>query len=380
MPNEDQLDSMRFPPESHAMNAEAAATNSGLAEVKRRHALRSFSELTQRRQEASQSGYIVEGLLPARSIGILVGDSGIGKSPWLYMFGLCVAAEVPFLGLPTTRGEVLILDYENSPGDSEELVEHLRQHLGLDAVPESLTVWNANDCAPSFGQPTYTITDIITEWASSAESRVKLVIIDPLAAFNPDAEEKNSAATRMLATLRAMKRKYGLTFVLSHHRRKPPQDGHANLDDCQSPRGWFSDARGASALINGTDVCLGLDLPGIAHGLKNGRSPEELALVLRGFGRVRGEIGPLYLARTYDEDSKPLGYRKLVGAQLLFGDEQQRALAQLEPRFTTGQAKTAYGRGDQATSDWLQKCARLGLIRRVGRGQWEKTPDSGEGR
>ena len=235
-----------------------------IEEIKKKHALRSYLELSERRRELGTSDFVVAGLLPARSNGILVGDSGLGKSPLLYTLALCVAAGMPFLDLPTARGDVLILDYENSQGDSEELLERLRQHLGLDAVPNNLTVWNANDCAPRFGTLGYEATNIIRDWASATETSVKLVIIDPLSGFDPDAEEKNSAATKMLMGLRRINREFGTTHVLSHHRRKPSREpnGNVNLADCSQMRAWFLEARGAGALMNGVDVRLGVDLPG----------------------------------------------------------------------------------------------------------------------
>src|SRR6267378_1469177 len=46
--------------------------------------------------------FVVEGLLPRASINLLVGDSGIGKSPLAYQLALSVAAGIPFLGLPVS--------------------------------------------------------------------------------------------------------------------------------------------------------------------------------------------------------------------------------------------------------------------------------------
>src|SRR5258708_14136069 len=47
---------------------------------------------------------LVEGLLPPRSVNILVGDSGVGKSPLAYHLGLCFASGTPFLVLPVHSG------------------------------------------------------------------------------------------------------------------------------------------------------------------------------------------------------------------------------------------------------------------------------------
>jgi len=85
---------------------------------------------------------LVEGLLPAASVNILVGDSGIGKSPLAYQLALSVAAGVPFLGMSTRPAKVLLMDYENSAEDSQWILEQQRKHLGLAKFPDaSLVVW-----------------------------------------------------------------------------------------------------------------------------------------------------------------------------------------------------------------------------------------------
>jgi hypothetical protein len=142
-------------------------------------------------------------------------------------------------------------------------------------------------------------------------------------------------------------------------------------------RRWFEDARGSSALINGTDIRLGIDEPDIGVVGKDNAS-----LVVRGFGRIRGEIGPIYLAREVDDVDDPLGYRNLTGPELLFNPKQQTALASLPTEFAFKEAKAAYGHVDQATSNFLGQCIVHQLVRRVARGRYEKialqdVPDAG---
>src|SRR5579859_235175 len=56
----------------------------------------------------SSTQHLVQGLIPPRSVNILVGDSGIGKSPLVYQLGLAVASGTPFLDLPVTPAKVLL--------------------------------------------------------------------------------------------------------------------------------------------------------------------------------------------------------------------------------------------------------------------------------
>jgi len=199
--------------------------------------------------------------------------------------------------------------------------------------------------------------------------RPALAIIDSLAAYKPQAEEKNSDAGRMLREFRDVARDVGTSTLMVHHRRKMPRKADESAGPLENAnlRQWFQDARGASALINGSDVRLGVDAPDISAVQK-----DDVALVLRGMGRIRGEIGPFYMARDHDENGDPAGYRRLTGPELLFNEQQQKALANLPTRFTFKEAKLACGKSDQPTRNWLDRSADLGLVRHPGRGVYEK--------
>ena len=66
--------------------------------------------------EQTQKQFLVQGLLPAKSIAFAAGDSTIGKSPLVHQLALAVAEGVPFLGMPTKQSRVLLFDLENSLG------------------------------------------------------------------------------------------------------------------------------------------------------------------------------------------------------------------------------------------------------------------------
>src|SRR5262249_41266305 len=127
--------------------------------------------------------------------------------------------------------------------------------------------------------------------------------------------------------------------------------------------------RGARSLINGADVRLGVDAPGNTSGfaIMNGKYHEEIAMVLCGFARVRGQFPLVYLSRVRDENGDAMGYSVLSGPKLLFNEEREAAYAKLPDRFRFKDAKHAFGKGPQATTDFLNKCIGLGLLRKVGR-------------
>ncbi|MDA2924572.1 hypothetical protein MYX65_07940 [Acidobacteria bacterium AH-259-L09] len=98
-------------------------------------------------------------------------------------------------------------------------------------------------------------------------------------------------------------------------------------------------------------------------------------MITRGFWRVRGEIPLTYLARNYDDGSgEPLGYNQVKGAPLLCNEAQEETFAKLPDRFRFKDAKQQYGKGSQATTDFLNKCISCGMLRKV-KGGYEKVPD-----
>jgi hypothetical protein len=198
-----------------------------------------------------------------------------------------------------------------------------------------------------------------------------LVLIDPMSAVHASIEKSNGDATTFYQLLRRLIHDCGCSIINLHHRKKPPpprpgQPIAQSIEDSHSSRAWFTDARGASVLVNGVDVRLGVDIPGVT-----GAALTDIVLVMRGYSRVRGETPTMHLTREFDE-GEPLGYRKANGVQLLCNPDQEAAFTKLPNRFTFKDAKHEYGKRDQATKDFLDKCIAKGILRRVAKGTYEK--------
>jgi hypothetical protein len=336
----------------------AASPGSPLSELKRKWAIYTPGELKQRCKELEYGSLLIGGLIPRRTISIVAGDSGMGKSPLLYQAALCVAAGVSFLGRPVSQGRVLYLDFENGLGDVNVLVSQLSRHLGLTETPENLLTWNYNDAPPRWdaSQLSEMIRDVRPVW----------VLIDSLSGFAPECEEKASNVTHVFQNFRKSMRECETAITVVHHLKKPsvkPQEAPPPLEE--NPRQWFLQVRGSGNLINGCDVRIGVatsvkrkhgeDLDGRSH---------DVALVIGGYGRVRGKIATTFVARAQDEDDEPLGYDKLAGVSLLFNLEQEDAYRNLPDVFKFKDAQRVYGKGAQATTDFLKKCIGVGIMRK----------------
>lgn len=294
--------------------------------------------------------YLVEGFLPADEVHVAVGDSGLGKTPWAYQLGLCVATGRPFLGYKTHQGKVVYLDLENGPQDVLQVAESLCGYLGVSRFPEEFLVPN-----DEIGSE---MDEIVAQYKPS------LVIVDTLRPYKPMAETKNAEMASLLSKLRLVARSEHCAILLLHHIRKPGQDGPPNLEETPALE-WLQQASGARALINQTNTRVAFDYQRKA-------SHSETALVMKFCIKTRGEVGPIYLERVYRE-GEPIGYKRMVGAKLLGNSDQEAVYSRLPQRFSFGEAQSAYGKTADPTSKFLKKCINVGILEQpVYRGPYEK--------
>jgi hypothetical protein len=302
----------------------------------------------------TSSHSLVEGLIRARSVSVLIGDSGLGKSPLAYQLGLCVAAGVPFLGFNTHQGLVVYADHENGAKDGRALLHTVAGFLGLSVIPDNFICW-------------YEMGNAFNLMGVCHEFRPKMLIVDSLRSFNPSFEKSENAGQAMV-DLRHAAYKYSVAILGIHHIKKPGPFGPPTLEDAVLMH-WLNEAAGHRSIINQSDTRIAAALS---------KSHDDAAMVLRFHRRVRGETGPIYVARVLDGCGEPIGYRTMVGPELLSNSEQEEAFRRLPVgEFTFKQAKETYGRSDDPTSKWLKKCMAVGIVHRLRQGWYQKTPARG---
>jgi len=296
-------------------------------------------------EQSDTASYLINQVLRKCSVNIAVGDSGLGKSPFFYQMGLCLAAGVPMLGMQTKQCRVLYADLENPPDVSLQLKEEISRHLGLQAVPDDFLVCGFD------GQSEHLDND---DFYKSV--RPSLVIIDSLRAWKPSAEMHSEDAAKLLNRLRVIAREHESSFLLVHHTKKP---GGMPVS-LRSTRimTWLLEACGARALINQTDLRMAFE---------QNDDGADAALLWKFFLKARGESGLFYTARSRDECGEPIGYKPVIGAALLDNEEQRQAFGKLPPEFSFTEAQKIYGKSADPTHKFLKKCQSLGLIHQAGR-------------
>lgn len=310
-----------------------------------------FITLTElaRRCEQQPLEYLVEGLLPAEDVHIAVGDSGLGKTPWAYQLGLCVATGTPFLGMNVRQGKVVYLDLENGREDILQLGRTLCSHLGVKPFPEDFLVADGNE-------------EISLEQAITLHNPC-LGIVDTLRMFSPSAEGTNEEAGRLLKKWRWIARESGCAILFLHHPRKPNADiGVPPLENTPLIE-WLHEASGARALVNQTNARIGFDRL---------RSRDDCAFVMKSHVKTKCESEAIYVERVFNEVAEPVGYRRKVGYELLGNEHQVAAFLQLPEQFTFKVAKHTYERTDAPTKEWLNKCEAVGIVHQVSRGLYKR--------
>jgi len=337
-----------------------------LEDIKRKHGLRSHLDGPSR--HGTRSDYHVENLLPQRQLAILLGNSGVGKSPALYQLGSCAAAGVPYLGEATVPSDVLYLDFENDADTGWLMAERIAKFLGLEAVPENFIHWHVDDCAARFDSAGHKVDDIIRDfskgnWSKSETNRPKLVIVDPLRRWLSRMEDARFADQEVQKAPELI-RETGVAVAGVHHLRRVNVEASRFIPNLEvDPRTWIAEmSRGALALINSSDVRLGFDYASTKF------AKERDALVLAGFRRVKGKVGPVFIERVVsEEDSEPIGYRRLASVELLGEPSHVEAFTKFADRFTFKSAVQAFGKSDSATDNLLKKCLSLRLLTKEGR-------------
>jgi predicted ATP-dependent serine protease len=118
--------------------------------------------------DASGIEYVVEGMIPARTITLLIGPAGVGKSTLASAIAGCVSLGLPFAGRKTMRMPVLILDRENSI----DIVQDHFKRLGI-LDDSQLKVWGGwlSEEAPNPGAAS------ILAWVQRTEPK-PLIVVD----------------------------------------------------------------------------------------------------------------------------------------------------------------------------------------------------------
>jgi len=191
--------------------------------------------------------------------------------------------------------------------------------------------------------------------------RPALTFVDPLRVFFPKGDGDNNQA--LIDETNRLTRNASTAWMITHHLRKKHEARPSLADE---PHEWFQEANGLLALINHADLRLGIEPS----------RKEQADLVLAGFLRGLGKVGPLHVVREHDDDGEPQGYRLLSGIEHLT-DSYRKAYEKLPDQFRFKNVKEALGNSSGSnTAAMLRDCLSLGLINKTDDGGTRRSAPS----
>ena len=353
---------------SEGIPAEAEEEDTG-AKERRLYTLGVRNSKQLREIAKNKQPYLVQDYIPPRSVGMLVGEWGIGKSPFAQQLQMTMAigGGASFLErykCPDEPCRTLYVDFENGPEVTDDLIRSLSGFLGQKEPPPTWETYSPNYSKVTASDAKYEEDHARIERIIK-EGEYAFVIIDPLRMFSPEAEGKNTDAARVIKELRGLARKSGSAIMLVHHPHKPRLEA-AEVSLENDPHAWLQRASGAAGLVQNVDFRIGLaELP-------------DHTLISRSFVRGRGWGPAEGLVRVFDDDGDPIGYR-IEGGWDKLPEADKQALERLGDEFTTKEAKQGLSLSARPTNDRLLKWVSLGLTQKVKQGLWRKTVEGRSG-
>lgn len=265
----------------------------------------SFGErLHQRRELISRPAtYLVHSLIPARSTGIMFAPSGTYKTFFALGLGQCIAAGVPFNGLPVRRAGVYYAAVEDANG-AEQRAQAWKETRGFEGLDHFLVdnqpipLWNNEQC--------FKLGRALRDYYASKGIKLGLIVIDTLSTNMggaeiggaPFSENSNDQVAIVLRNAETLAQESGATVLIVAHSGKDTSKG----------------TRGASAWRANVGFQLLLE-----------RTKKPMQVTLRHDKAKNGQQLP---PRTFRLDKIPLPARIL--------EAQQRALeGMIMPTITT---------------------------------------------
>lgn len=201
--------------------------------------------------ELEDKEWIIQDLIPSRSVGVWTGKRGSLKTFVVLNAVACICSEKPFLNrFATTKGKVIYLDKENGVLIMKQRVPLIKKGLNLTEDLDLGFICFSNlkiDKMQDLGK----IEELIKE-----HKPILLVVDTYRRGISFEENDAGAVSKLFVDQLRPLVEKYGLTILLIHHDRK----GESQGDEMDM-------IRGSSDLANYADFIL-----------KNERKGEKLII------------------------------------------------------------------------------------------------------
>jgi RecA-family ATPase len=205
-------------------------------------------------------GWIIQDMIPDRTVTILAGDGGDGKTTLMLQLAVAIAGARPWLGNNPDQGSVILVTAEDDLDELHRRVDAISRSLGvaladlgdLHLVP--LAGKDAVMGAPERKGGLVTATAVFRGLvAHVVQFKPRLVILDALADVFGGEENARAQARQFVGLLRGLAIEHDLAVALIAH---PSLTGMASGSGTSGSTAWSNSARSRLYLerIKGDDV------------------------------------------------------------------------------------------------------------------------------
>ncbi|WP_304878093.1 AAA family ATPase [Pseudotabrizicola sp.] len=250
--------------------------------------------------------WLVEGLVPSRTVTLLGGDGGTGKSLLALQLALASVTGGPWITNPVKGGPVVYFSAEDDEDELHRRLDDILQSTGCtyDDVPDlilasyagkdALLASQASPTAPLQPTPLYKRLD-----ARMAAVKPALLILDTLADLFPGNENDRAQARQFIGLLRALSIKHQCAVVLLAH---PSLSGLNSGSGTSGSTGWNNSVRSRLYFerIN-------------QDGYEANPDARVLRTMKANYGRTGGEINLTWRNGVFVADAPVTGLDRMAG-------------------------------------------------------------------
>ncbi|HJX50256.1 MAG TPA: AAA family ATPase [Candidatus Nanoarchaeia archaeon] len=298
--------------------------------------------------------WIIEKLIPTKSIGIVTGKRGTMKTFLTLLMSYAVASGNSFLdNFSTRKGGVLYLDKENGIGIMKQRTAMIKNGLDLkDEVPIGFICFSQLKVDR--------LGDICLIENAIKKYKPSLLIIDTYRrSISFDENDAGEVSKLFVDTLRPIVEQNDLSIILIHHNRK---GGYTESAD------EMDELRGSSDLANYADIIFKLERRGgslVLKQLKNRNAEEEKPIKIKVNFNETGDNVTMEYGGEFIKQSKIEKCAELITIWIAENDLKQ---------FKTADAKKiAFKQGIKETNfkNGINLLKETGIIIDIGFGIWE---------
>lgn len=188
----------------------------------------------------------VAGIIPGRTVTLLSGDGGVGKSTLALQLAVATVADTPWLGQDARGGRVLYLSAEDDTDELHRRLDSLTTHyrIGFERLA-GLRIWPLaeQDALLAVGAPGQSLETTNLWWDLDAMVRTwrpALIVLDSLADFYGGNENDRAQVRRFVSLLRHLALSVGASVLLLGH---PSLNGMATGSGLSGSTAWNNSVR-----------------------------------------------------------------------------------------------------------------------------------------